>query len=1169
MTDHTADFINSLTSPDRRFGEVPFYWWNGDPLDKKRLTSQLEELSDKGIAGVQINYAHLNKGGEDSLPYGGHGKSIPGTPEQFSEEWWEFFSYAAKECERLGMSIGMGDYTIAWIGNGYFTDKIANDPAMNAKNLSCEKKRLFSGDEENVSSDTLAIITYKDTACSIPEIIYERGKGIINPVKGIAEAYIITESITEKSIDPLHPDCGRLLVEYYFKEFERRVPDLKEGTLNYFFQDELMFGTDTKTIWSEELREEIRRKYSYDVLGFLPHLFFNLGNITPKIRLDIADVKTELIEKCYFRPIFDYHNSKGLIYGCDQSGRGTDPGEFSDYFRTVRWFTSPGNDTPGRAADLIKVKVNSSIAHLYDRPRVWLEGYHSSGWGTTLESITAPTSDNFIFGANLLNLHGLYYSTNGGFFEWAPPDFHFRMPYWDDEKAWLTKYKRLAAILTTGKHRADIAIYYPVSSCDYGENSEECIKTTFDCAKYLFSKGVDFDFIDFQSIESSVCRDGRIETPQESFKALIFAGVDAIRFSALTKARDLLKCGGTVIFCGITPYASDKNGLNDPELNALLNEMLAHPSCVLAASEKDTLTFINSHITRSFLPENMFSDEKIYVHMRAHGESKLFFVRYAPKDSVCRFEAEGIPYLLDTDSGEIIRLSGTVATEGFSFVKMPLDGEKDTLILFTYDDIDFDREINTSGFSEEETKAVIPLDGDWDFTLEPTLDNTYGDFYIPAGGTIGAKAVFFDMAAVSSEVMIPETFEKINQKYCTSSAIKMIPCKENRRALAEFISQNNIYDIDSFVFDKKEYYITPLVLDDRYGYHSEEYTPSLYEQGHHGLKGRNYDDNIIFSEDCIFFTFVSSPEDTTAILNTGDIKPEFIILNDNEVTTGEVKLRKGKNILIASYKHSCDEIPNYRNHGELKRTHIYITMPTATNDRHPMSISSFGNKGYYRFSENKRSADTFCYHFKSIPGLSEIKISVFGELLRAYNNNALTDITFTGNSVFGASCYTVKIRDISPYVSDVVFFVKADAGYEYASVIPEPLWLSSEKGLMPCCDFTKTGALLTYSGKAIYEKEIELQKLYPDERFTLEIGEASATVKVEINGKTAAVLTYGPFMTDITPFVVHGKNKIKITVSNTLCNHYAIIPSKYSNFPRDSRSGLIGPVNIRISEVIY
>lgn len=1167
MTDHTADFIKALTSPDRRYGEVPFYWWNGAKLDKNRLSNQLEMLCEKGIAGVQINYAHLNGGGEESLPFGGYGKSIPGTPEQFSDEWWEFFSHAAHECERLGLGIGMGDYTIAWIGNGYFTDKVANTEGMNATNLSCEKKILFTGDDVYFSEDVFAVITYNDKRCEEPVIIYDKSKGILNPVKGMCEAYIIKENITENSIDPLNPHCGNLLVRYYFEEFEKRCPDLEEGTLNYFFQDELMFGTDIKTLWNDVLRTEIQKKYNYDISGFLPHLFYHLGDITPKIRLDIADTKTELIEEYYFKPIFNYHNSRGLIYGCDQSSRGKEPDEFSDYFRTVRWFTAPGNDTPGRAADLIKVKVNSSIAHLYDRPRVWLEGYHSSGWGTTPESITAPTSDNFIFGANLLNLHGLYYSTNGGFFEWAPPDFHFRMPYWDDLKEWLDKYKRLSNILTIGRHRADVAIYYPVSSCDYGENHKSCIENTFSTAEYLFSHGVDFDFIDFQSVENSRCENGRLITVTEEYKTLIFAGVDAIRYSAVLKAKELLECGGTVIFCGITPYASERKGLNDEVLNRDINEILSMPRAVLTASVKDALTFINSNITRSFLPEELYGDEKVYVHSRIHGDDTLFFVRYAKKDSVCRFEAEGIPYLLDTDTGEVIRLTGTVATEGFSFVKMPLEADRDTVILFTYDDIYFDKEINTSGYEEDAVKEILPLDGFWDFSLVPTLDNKYGDFYIPAGGIIGAKAAFFDISAVKDEHTVPDGYEFENAPYCTAESFRKIVFSGDKKKLCNFISEAaSVLKRDKFTFEGNEIILQTYRLHDRYYYHSAEYSASLYEQGHHGLKGRIYDDNIIFSEDCIFTSFVYSQDCCFAVLSIGDIKPDFLILNGEEVTEGKIRLNKGKNLLLFAFSYDENLAPNYRNRSSLKRTSVHITKENVTPGNIPLSVSSFANADYFRFSSTDEENDIFCYRFLSVPGLSGFKANVFGEILGAYNNGQVSDISSPSKGNFGGNLYTVTINDISPDISEVLLYIRANKGYEYASVIPEPFLLESVKGRMKCCDLATQGSLLTYSGKAVYEKEVILEKLDPYEKFFIDIDDAAATVKIEVNSRLAAVLTYSPFTADITPFVVHGENQIKITVSNTLCNHYAIIPSKYSNFPRDSKSGLIGPVSIRITK---
>ncbi len=63
-------------------------------------------------------------------------------------------------------------------------------------------------------------------------------------------------------------------------------------------------------------------------------------------------------------------------------------------------------DTSGGRADLIKGKVSSSIANLYQRPRVWLEGYHSLGWGATPELLMFATRENYLYGCTLLKLHG-------------------------------------------------------------------------------------------------------------------------------------------------------------------------------------------------------------------------------------------------------------------------------------------------------------------------------------------------------------------------------------------------------------------------------------------------------------------------------------------------------------------------------------------------------------------------------------------------------------------------------------------------------------------------------------------------------------------------------------------------------------------------------------------
>ena len=82
-----------------------------------------------------------------------------------------------------------------------------------------------------------------------------------------------------------------------------------------------------------------------------------------------------LAEEGFFKPVFDWHEARGMIYGCDHGGRGYDVTEFGDYFRTQRWNQGPGCDQPalsataevpqpGQRADLAGAQVRRLDARL-------------------------------------------------------------------------------------------------------------------------------------------------------------------------------------------------------------------------------------------------------------------------------------------------------------------------------------------------------------------------------------------------------------------------------------------------------------------------------------------------------------------------------------------------------------------------------------------------------------------------------------------------------------------------------------------------------------------------------------------------------------------------------------------------------------------------------------
>jgi hypothetical protein len=85
--------------PAAEYGNVPFWWWDGDELDEERITDQLEALSDRGVEAVCF---------EQKFPHGPpEGPQAP----YFSEEWWDYLTHAVAECDRLGMAMWLHDLT--------------------------------------------------------------------------------------------------------------------------------------------------------------------------------------------------------------------------------------------------------------------------------------------------------------------------------------------------------------------------------------------------------------------------------------------------------------------------------------------------------------------------------------------------------------------------------------------------------------------------------------------------------------------------------------------------------------------------------------------------------------------------------------------------------------------------------------------------------------------------------------------------------------------------------------------------------------------------------------------------------------------------------------------------------------------------------------------------
>ncbi len=178
--------------------------------------------------------------------------------------------------------------------------------------------------------------------------------------------------------------------------------------------------------------------------------------------------RAALAEEAFFKPLNAWHDRHGLICGCDQqdparAGRPVEGAQlYADYARTHRWFGAPGSDHHGDA------RIHASLAHLYERPRVWIEAFHSSGWGGTLEETFDWLVPWLRGGATLYNPHAVYASTKAGWWEWAPPATDWRQPYWRHHRVFADAVARLCETLSLGRHRCDVAVLLPTADAQAG-----------------------------------------------------------------------------------------------------------------------------------------------------------------------------------------------------------------------------------------------------------------------------------------------------------------------------------------------------------------------------------------------------------------------------------------------------------------------------------------------------------------------------------------------------------------------------------------------------------------------------------------------------------------------------------------------------------------------------
>ncbi len=1187
------DVLPGFRNPPPGYGEVPFWWWSGDTLNTERLLGQIHELHRKGISGVQVNYSHYDTPGW---------LTEQDEPSIFSEDWWNVYSRISRECAKLDMGIGLSTYTIDWPrgANNLFYQLFYHKEELNAFELQeGVKHRVKAGEKLSLALTSKPVIIktnnyaesseYKPlpqriSVYAYPVIDNQLQQGALN-----LDGFVTSDSLIwaapegewevreylavrrPGSLNPLMPASGDTVIAGFFQKFEDHAGSA--AGLNYFFNDELHIGLG-KFAWGPDFADEFYHRKGYDLFEVLPAMWEEMGPITPKVRMDYADVRMSLMEERYFKPIYNWHASRGKIFGCDSGGRGLNPSEFGDYFRATRWYTAPGHDTPGGRADLIKGKVSSSIANLYQRPRVWLEGYHSLGWGATPAQLMFATRENYLYGCTLLNLHGLYYTTYGSFWEWAPPCYHFRMPYWEHMDVFLKYFERLSYLMSQGHMVTDVAVVYPVAPYEAETEPEKARVTTFDLGRKLMEAGINFEFIDHESLAKAVVEDGLLKVKEagSEYHALVFADMSAVRWSSIEKAARFTEAGGHVYSVGTLPTASEQAGRNDPELEKMVEKAFA-PARRMTNTEQTVAA-----IEQAFVQDVRGMGQTVRALHRKAGFRDVYMVMDAKPGTVVEFRAKGAVELWDPWTGDTRPLKVVKETETGTQVALPLEEYEANIVVFTPGQ-------NPVKLPEQQTtdEKEILLPREWKVRFIPTMDNRWGDFRMPVteyNDTIGIEARRFAWAGedetLAQTAMLPATNDSLweqklhgfgTQFYVLGPVPQDVDIKKLEAELSRLkqVDKNMPVKVGNIILNWQ-----PYDFSWRWGKEGDQ-----GHQGYHGLKRTVTDDFLCLGkpsgglnetryveeiEGGRYFVWscatVEKPLMADVLFGTGPspdkshtspvLMPAKVYVNGAEQKNLEegLKLRAGSNPLLVRYDHAgrghlvlrCREVP-------------------APENRQPLSMRWWGDEVVIPFDVKAGEREAEWFRFVTAPGTSAIRLKALGKVEAWINGEPMIqeqDGRFTAKIV--TERQTIVALRVQPET----------AGITGGELIPDPVMIETDgSGTMPVGDWSEYGVLHNYSGGVRYTTCIKLTEDEASSAKALDLGKVAGTAEVIVNGKRAGIRVAPPWKQEVKGLFNEGENTIEVLVFNTLANHYQTIPSRYRGEPV---SGLLEPVKLILGD---
>lgn len=569
------------------------WWWLGSEVNKKDLTTVMQQYQQAGLGGLEITPIYGVQGEENQYI------------KFLSPQWMEVFDHTLKEGKRLNLGIDLANATGWPFGGPWIGDEDA------CKNMQYKTYALNTGE------------TLKDTIQFIQEPLVRTENGKPLKAEDLLQPISSNKNIQSLAIDqvrfkrPLslqtlmaYSDAGEnidltnkvdaqgklnwiapqgkwtlyaLFVGWHGKQVERAAPGGEGNVIDHFSAsalhhylnrfDEAFKGHDISSLrgffndsyevddargqsnYTPLLFEEFKKRRGYDLKTELPALFTKTpSDKSNRILCDYRMTIDELILEKFTTEWYKWAHSKGKIVRNQSHGS---PANTLDLYGVV--------DIPEtEGTEILRIKFAPSTSHVMGKPlassesATWLNEHFVS----SLSDVKKALDVYFIGGVNHIVYHGTAYSPPSepwpGRLFYAAVEFTQANPFWNNFSALNNYVARTQSFLQQGKPDNDVLLYFPIYDKYSGPGRDLLLHfdgmrpdfngTAFETsAQMMQEKGYAFDYISDRQILKLQTDNKKILTGGTSYQTILLPDCKFMKAETLQKIVDLAKDGATII----------------------------------------------------------------------------------------------------------------------------------------------------------------------------------------------------------------------------------------------------------------------------------------------------------------------------------------------------------------------------------------------------------------------------------------------------------------------------------------------------------------------------------------------------------------------------------------------------------------------------------------------